>query len=96
MKLEFLCRFEKKRSAEDIEQERINEELGLPNKVYEKEYEYDILVQDISNIIAFNPVNSKHVALRTKVGELFIIKGNITDFSKRWTELTGEVIHKCY
>lgn len=96
MKVEFLCRFEKRRSEEDIAQERINVELGLPTTPYEKEYEYDVLIQESTNIIAFNPVNPKHVALRTKIGEIFVIKGNIQDIMNKWTEITGEVITKCY
>ena len=101
MKIEFMARFERKKTPKELEDEQTEREIcALTNKEYvqdtTKRYEYDNLVQDKDNIFGFNPVDKKHTALRTSLGEVFIIKGSFSEIMEKWVAITGEEVVKCY
>ena len=99
MKIQFECRFLRAKTKEEKEQEAedraLAELLGkdVDPKGSDKTYEYDYMVHDSSNISGWNVVDSKHLAIRTKSGEVYTVKGNKEDFAKRWFDITGEEIY---
>jgi len=103
MKLRFKGRFLKDKTEEEQEEEllemeeeaRLKDLLGDSYRAPEKkkrEFIYDPLVQDSSNIVAFNAYDKTHTCIRTELGEVFIVKGSCDEISSKWTELTGEEI----
>jgi hypothetical protein len=97
MKIQFKCRFLRTKTQEEKEQEAeekaLAELLGKDTTIStDKVYEYDIMVHDSDNIVGWNPIDSKHIAIRTKTGELYTVRADINKFSERWMELTGEQV----
>jgi hypothetical protein len=95
MKIKFKARFAKEKNKEELleEEEEIKlAELIGKEYVKEKKYVYETLIQDYDNIVGFNQFDDIHSCLRTKLGEVFIIKGDIETMETRWVDITGESI----
>jgi hypothetical protein len=98
MKIQFECRFLRTKTLQEKEQEAEDKVLAelLGKEIDPKgnnKYEYDYMVHDSTNIAGWNVVDTKHLAIRTKAGEVYTVKSNKEDFAKRWLEITGEEIH---
>lgn len=76
----FQCRFNKTLSPEEVaaqeEEAAIQELLGKSYSKKTVSYVYDPLIQRIDNIVAYNHYDDEHISLRTKLGEVFIVKGS--------------------
>lgn len=88
MKILFRVRFTESKDK-DVDWESLGVKRPKDSFVYED------LVQDSSNIIAFNGYDDSHTCLRTALGEVFIVKGAPAFIARRWSEITGEKIYEC-
>lgn len=97
MKIRFMCKFYKNRSKEDIKIEEEEKELakllGKEYKPKKQGYEYSGLTQETDNVVGWNEFDEDHLSLRTKLGEVFVIKAKLEDFEIKWSSITGEDIH---
>jgi hypothetical protein len=99
MKIQFECRFLRTKTLKEKEQEAEDKALAellgkdITISTPDKVYEYDYMVHDSTNIAGWNVVDAKHLAIRTKSGEVYTVKATKEDFAKRWFDITGEEIH---